>query len=134
MIVVDTNLIAYLWIPGDGTASAEVVLAGDADWNAPLLWRSELRNVLALYVRKALLDLPTALEVMTRAEDQMAGHEYSVPSAGVLHAAARSACSAYDCEFVVLAEELATRLVTTDRRLVKAFPNIAIHAADFLKA
>lgn len=134
MIVVDTNLLAYLWIPGDATAASEAVLTRDPAWNAPLLWRSELRNVLALYLRKALLDLPTALEVMTRAEEQMAGHEYSVPSVDVLKTAATAHCSAYDCEFVVLAQELGTRLVTTDRRLVKAFPAVAIQAAHFANA
>jgi predicted nucleic acid-binding protein len=132
LIVVDTNLVAYLWIPGDGTAVAEALLARDSDWNAPLLWRSELRNVLALYLRKKLLDLPTAIEIMTRAEEQMAGHEFSVPSVAVLHAAAASRWTAYDCEFVVLARELGTKLVTTDRRLVRAFPDEARLASELM--
>ena len=93
-----------------------------------------MRSVLALYLRKRLLDLPTVLTVMARAEMQRAGHEYSVPSARVLKAAARSRCSAYDRESAVLAEELGTRVVTTDKRLAKAFPAVAIHAADCLKA
>jgi predicted nucleic acid-binding protein len=134
VIVVDTNVVAYLWIPGEGTPSAEAVLTRDSDWNAPLLWRSELRKVLALYLRKGLLELPAALEVMSRAEEQLTSHEFTVPSAAVLPAVATSRCSAYDCEFVVLAQELGTRLVTTDGRLVKAFPDVAVLARDFVLA
>jgi len=55
MIVVDTNVIAYLYLPTDYTRLAEQLLAKEPDWAAPLLWRSELRNVLALYLRKNLL-------------------------------------------------------------------------------
>lgn len=131
MIVVDTNVIAYLWLPGDNTAAAERALKLDADWNAPLLWRSELRNVLAGYLRRDLLDLVQAREVMSRAEEQFVGKEFSVPSAQVLARVAASSCSAYDCEFIALASDLNVPLVTTDKRLVKAFPEIAVHVTAF---
>jgi len=51
MIVVDTNVLAYLLMPGKFTAGAEQLLRSDPEWAAPVLWRSELRNVLATYVR-----------------------------------------------------------------------------------
>jgi predicted nucleic acid-binding protein len=50
VIVVDTNVIAYLFIPCELTAGAESLFSRDPDWLAPLLWRSELRNVLATQV------------------------------------------------------------------------------------
>ena len=131
MIVVDTNVIAYLWLPGDRTKAAERLLGHDADWSAPVLWRSEFRNVLAGYLRRKLLDLAAARAVMDSAEEQMAGKEFSVPSAQVLARVAASTCSAYDCEFIALAADLTVPLVTTDKKLVKSFPDIATHIDHF---
>jgi len=35
---------------------------------------------------------------------------------------AASTCSAYDCEYVALAEDLKTTLVTTDKQILSEFP------------
>ena len=80
MIVVDTNVLAYLWLPGERTAHAERLLRSDPDWNAPLLWRSEFRNVLTGCLRRRNFDLETALQIVSEAENQMRGREFSVPS------------------------------------------------------
>ena len=125
MIVVDTNVIAYLWLPGARTAAAERLLREDPDWNAPLLWRSEFRNVLAGSLRRGDVTLETALQIVNGAEEQMRGREFSVPSAQVLARVEESACSAYDCEFVVLAQELGIPLVTSDFKVLRDFPSVA---------
>jgi predicted nucleic acid-binding protein len=125
MIVVDTNVLAYLWLPGERTANAERLLRRDPDWNAPLLWRSEFRNVLAGCLRRGDVTLETALQIADEAEGQMRGREYSVPSSQVLARIESSECSAYDCEFVVLAEELGVPLFTADEKLLRSFPSVA---------
>jgi predicted nucleic acid-binding protein len=125
MIVVDTNVLAYLWMPGVRTAQAERLLRSDPDWNAPILWRSEFRNVLAGCLRRGDVNLGTALQIADEAEGQMRGREFSVPSAQVLARVEASDCSAYDCEFVVLAEELGVKLVTSDEKLLRSFPRVA---------
>lgn len=125
MIVVDTNVIAYLWIPGVLSSLAERLWEKDPDWNAPVLWRSEFRNVVAGYLRDRLMALETAVDILIQAEAQMRGKEFLVSSPEVLRLVARSKCSAYDCEFVVLAEELRVPLITTDKELISSFPSVA---------
>lgn len=131
MIVVDTNVVAYLWLPGDFTAAAERLLAEDDDWAVPLLWRSEFRSVLVGAVRRRTLSLPRALAMAAAAEAQFRGREYAVATAHVLSLANRSGCSAYDCEFVALAEDLGARLVSNDGAVLRAFPAVATPLQGF---
>jgi len=126
MIVVDVNVLIYLYVVGQRTRQAEAVLARDPVWTVPLLWRSEFRNTLAGLVRRRALALEDALQIVNEAERSMSGHEYSVVSHEVVRLAATSGCSAYDCEYVVLARDLGTSLVTADRQLLRAFPSIAV--------
>ena len=132
MIVVDTNIIGYLFLTSDKSALAEEALLKDAQWAAPMLWRSELRNVLAHYMRKDLLSLNDAREIMTAATDLMGGNEYQVTSNQVLELVSSSTCSAYDCEFVALAWDLQAPLVTADRQVLKDFPDTAVSFDSFV--
>ena len=131
MIVADTNLIAYFLINGDFTEDAEIVYQKDSDWVAPYLWRSEFRNILALYLRQNLLSLEEAKEIVHQAELLLLGKEYEVESGEVLKIAHISGLSAYDCEYVALAQDLNISLVTTDRKILTAFPEIAIAPVNF---
>ena len=126
MIVVDTNVLAYLYLPGEQTAVAEALLEHDAEWAAPVLWRSEFRNILAGYMRRGALSFEQACALQREAESLMAGAEFEVDSLGVLELVRDSDCSAYDCEFVALAARLDTYLVTMDKKLLRAFPHRAV--------
>jgi predicted nucleic acid-binding protein len=134
VIVVDTNALAYLLLGGEGTPRAREAFLKDPDWAAPLLWRSELRSVLAMHLRRRRLTLADALLVMREAETLLAGSEYLVESERVLGLAASSRCSAYDCEFVALAEQLGVPLVTSDEEILKAFPKLAVSLDAFASA
>ncbi len=133
MIVVDTNLIGYLYLESKHSQQAEHVLRQDADWAAPLLWRSEFRNVLAGYLRKQWLSLEESRRLMGEALQMMEDREYEVDSDRVLRLVADSTCSAYDCEFVALAQELGTFLVTLDKEILNDFPAVAVSVDTFLK-
>ena len=134
MIVVDTNLVVHYYVRGTHSSLAEAVLGRDALWAAPLLWRSEFRNALALFVRQRLVALDDAVLLALEAERLMAGREHAVVSHRVLRLAADSGCSAYDCEFVALAEDLDIPLVTSDRQVLRAFPSAAVTPERFLVA
>lgn len=129
MIVVDSNVLAYLYLPGEFTAAAEALLARDPEWAAPLLWRSEFRNILAGYLRRKTLSFEQVCAIQTEAESLLDGFEFPVDSQEVMALVNRSDCSAYDCEFVALAQRLQTSLITMDKKILKAF---AQHAQPLL--
>lgn len=126
MIVVDSNILAYLYLPGDHTAAAERLLVKEPEWAAPVLWRSEFRNILAGFLRRKSLTFEQTASLQAEAEQLLAGCEYEVDSRAVLELVRDSDCSAYDCEFIALAEKLQTSLVTMDKKLLKAFPGRAL--------
>jgi predicted nucleic acid-binding protein len=132
MIVVDTNLIGYLYLSSDRSHQAEAALIKDKEWAAPLLWRSELRNVLAYYLRKNLLSVSDAHQIMEEATHMMSGREYDVNSLRILNLEAASTCSAYDCEFVALAQDLQVPLVTADKQILAQFPETAVSLDQFI--
>lgn len=129
MIVVDTNVLAYLYLPGEYTAAAEALLERDPEWAVPILWRSEFRNILAGYLRRKILTFEQAYSLQREAEDLLEGSEFEVDSLAVLELVRESDCSAYDCEFVALAMKLDSKLVTTDGKLLRAFPKRAVALA-----
>ena len=133
MIVADTNLVAYLLIQGPFTSDAEAVFRKDPMWAAPILWRSEMRNVLWKYVRSRHITLSVATRAMEVAELLLEGREYQVESQPVLALADATGCAAYDCEYVHLAQARGWSLVTADNRLLSQFPGTAVSFQDFVK-
>jgi len=125
VIVVDSNILAYLYLPGEFTAAAEALLEREPEWAAPPLWRSEFRNILAGYLRRNMLSFEQACSLQAEAESLLEGFEFDVPSRSVMELVRDSDCSAYDCEFVALAERLNAKLVTMDKKVLKAFPKRA---------
>ena len=126
MIVVDSNVLAYLYLPGEYTADAEALLEQDSDWAAPILWRSEFRNILAGYLRRKAITFEQANSLQREAESLLEGAEFELESLAVLELVRDSDCSAYDCEFIALAMKLDTKLITMDKKLLRAFPKRAI--------
>lgn len=131
MIVADSNVLAYLWLPGQHTAAAQAVWDLDPDWHVPLLWRAELRSILVGFLRRGVLDQAAVEAAMSAMEQALSATEHAVSSVAVFDTARRSPCSAYDCEFVALAETLDVMLVTEDRQVLAAFPQRALRMADF---
>jgi predicted nucleic acid-binding protein len=131
VIVVDTNVLAYATIPGQSTASALAALSRDPEWVVPPLWRSELRNILARQIRARGMSLADALATFGEAQALIVEPDIPVDTARVLALAGASGASAYDCEFVALAQDLGVPLVTADRRLAERFPAVAVELQRF---
>jgi len=132
MIIVDTNIISYFYLPTEKTAEVERLFLQTPEWAVPILWRSEFRNVLALYLRKGLLTFDQAYAIQWEAEMFLSEKEFEISSFDVLRLVEKSGCSAYDGEFVALAMQLETVLITADQKLIKAFPKTAVALADML--
>ena len=114
-------VLAYLLLPYEFSPQADSLFRRDPEWVAPILWRSEFRNLLAGYVRRKTLTFDEVLKVQAEAEALLAGNEHEVDSRRVLELVRDSNCSAYDCEFIALAVRLGTKVVTMDGKMLKEF-------------
>lgn len=132
MIVVDVNVLVYLWVPGEYTERAENLYRFDPHWVSSVLWRSEFRNALAGYLRRGQITLSQSMACIQNAERQMRDAEIHAPSDAVMKKVARSSCSAYDCEYVVIAEKLGCRLYTEDKKILREFPSTAFPLSGFI--
>lgn len=125
MIVVDTNVIAYLFIRGTHSDAVDRLLASEPDWIAPRLWLDEFLNVLATQERSKLIDAASSNEILRDACLLMQDASYELPAERILSTARRTGCTAYDSQYVTLAEDLGLPLYTFDKRLIGNCPNIA---------
>ncbi len=132
MIVVDSNIIAYLMIPSDRTKEIEKLLLKDSEWIAPLLWRSEFRNILTLYMKQSQMSLILAEQTIARAENLLSEREYGVLSSDVLALTYEKSLSAYDAEYVVLAINFGVPLITVDKKLLKEASEYAVSPSKYL--
>ena len=132
MIVVDTNVIHYCWVRGQNTEVAQAVRRQDPDWHAPILWRSELRNVLTAYLQRGMMSRAQIVQILNVAARALAGNEHIISDNLVLDVITSSTLTAYDAEFVALAGVLSVPLVTADKAALKAFPDLALTMEAFV--
>ncbi len=131
MIVVDNSVLVYFWLPGDFADLAEAAKELDGVWAAPILWRAEFRNVLAGYLRKRRLTEAEANAAYLNAQKDLGAQEFTVPTERILKLVLASSCTAYDCEYVALAQDLDVPLVTADKEVLREFPKTAVSLEKF---
>lgn len=129
-VVVDTNVLAYYWLPGSYTEIARELRRTTDEWLVPRLWRSEFSNILSGCIRRGELDLIEAKTVMRACEAELAEFEREVDALSVLDLVEQSDCSAYDCEFVSLAMSVGLKLVTEDKKILRGFPQVGLSMSD----
>ena len=129
MIVADTNLVAYFLLSDDRAQAASDVRARDPDWVAPPLWSSEYLNVLVTHVRVRRIDEEHVPQLWRAATELI--REVPADPLAAIELAISAGLSGYDAEFVALAQALGVPLVTDDRRVLRAVPDVAISLDAF---
>lgn len=132
MIVADTNLVAQIVTQTTETALAEAVLTKDPDWRVPILWQSEMQNLLATRMRVLKIPLSEALLAMSDASRLIQVSALVPDSETILKITSATNLSAYDAEFLALARRLQVTLVTSDRKILAADPDVAKSPEQFL--
>lgn len=133
LIVVDTNILAYLLIEGDHTAQARLLLSRDPQWAAPSFWRVEFLNVLMNYSRHQKLPALVVRGVWKSSFQLSHLREEAVEASDALELALRHRLSGYDALFAALAQNLDTVCVTQDKAFRKAAPSLTATMDEFLK-
>ena len=132
MILVDTNIVAYLLIEGDHTAAAQELRRRDSDWRSEAFLMVEFANVLAALIATGRMALPLAQRFLFEAGSLLDRKLARLPHAPVLATAVRYRVSAYDARFLALAQQLGRRLVTEDTKLRGAAPALTQSLAEAL--
>jgi predicted nucleic acid-binding protein len=133
VIVADNSVLVAFWLPGEWTELAEAVKLRDAVWAAPIIWRAEFRGILTTHLRQGLLTEAEANTAYVNAQKDLADHEFTVPTERILQLALGSDCTAFECEYVALAQDLAVPLVTVSEKVLRAFPQTAVPLTDFAR-
>lgn len=131
MIVADANLVAYYYLPGPFQSRAQKVIQKDSVWFVPPIFISEFRNILLGFVRGHKLQKKDAIELAVKVELVFSQRTKRISSAEVLDVACDSGCSAYDAEYISLAQMMGIKLVTNDKYLLNAFPKVAVSLENF---
>jgi predicted nucleic acid-binding protein len=132
VIVCDANVLVSFVLRAEETELVVQLLNVEERWVAPPLVLSELRSVLGRQVRAKRLRLGDAESAYSLALDTIEDSTLEPAAGRVMQLAAESACSTYDCEYVVVAEQLGCTLATFDRQILRAFPEIARHPKSWL--
>ncbi len=131
MVVIDTNVLAYLLIEGDRTSDAHALYRRDSEWKSEGFVLIELSNILATYLRTGALTRGQAQGLLSEGEKRLRGL-VTLPHVRALRLAEQFAVSAYDARFLGAAQALGARLVTEDARLRDAALALTMSLADAL--
>jgi predicted nucleic acid-binding protein len=132
VVLVDTNIIAYLMIRGDRTAAAQQLFERDSDWCSEAFVMVEFSNVIATYVRTGALTQAQGTKLLVDSQAHLPTL-HSVVNTQALETAMQFGISAYDARFISLARQLKLKLITEDAKLRVAVPAWTMSLDDPLR-
>lgn len=132
MIFCDTNVLVSAVTDHERKPSAMAVFERGQRVYVPLLCRYEIAQVLGKAARNRWID-PTEVGIAAATAREFVSYEVPPVDAAVYVAASvRPNIPSYDAVWVYHAGQLGLRVVTFDRKLINAVPNIAISPEDYL--
>jgi predicted nucleic acid-binding protein len=131
-VVVDTSVVAYLLLGTEGFVDeAKACFKTVSNPIAPAHWEAELTNVVWMAIRSGILtpaDGPVRLRLAKRLGIESLNT--TTLCQGALLRSVTSGIAVYDTLFVELAARTGCRLLTFDKAVIKAFPDIAVRPRD----
>jgi len=118
MIVVDNNVVVYLFVDGPYRDEVRALFLHDPVWLVPPLWQSEFCNVMLGYIRRDDIALDTAIVYFQEAK-QVIRIDQSPPAQSVLSLSIQHNISAYDATYAALAQQKNVQHVTYDKKLIE---------------
>lgn len=132
MLVVDTNIIAPFYIRGADTERVLELHRSDNLWRTDPLALIEFSNILATYQRSRYLTTSEARACLIAAEGLLRPHYMHLTHETALTIAIRYRVTSYDARFLAIALHLNAKLVTEDKKLRAAAPDLTQSLAEAL--
>lgn len=133
MIVVDANVVVVFLLESPLAPHARAIHARDAGWITHPLCRSEVLNALLHEAKARKIELRDAIDAAGTAVRLLAERMDGCEPSAILTTAHSSGLTAYDATYVVLARSLGVPLVTEDRQILRACPDVARSMRQFLE-
>jgi len=124
VIVAAVNLVVYLLTDSPQRERAAALFQRDPDWWMPHLWRHEFLNVVVTLARSGVIAEGQAIDLWRNGIELFGAQELHPNHERALELAMKHGISGYDAQYVALAEELGTLVLTEDARLVRKIPEL----------
>ncbi len=124
MVIVDTNVLAGLFIEAPFSADARALYAEDADWRSEPFALIEFTNVPATQIRARRLTAAAAQVLIDRAQAVFGNRMQEVDHGSALDMGTRQVVSAYHARFLCVALAFGSKLVTQDAALRRKAPGL----------
>ena len=125
MIVVDANVVVAFLLDTPLALEAREIHSRDADWMTLPLCPFEVWNALLQETKAKKLTLHSATAAAETAMRLITTRSDGCDPSTVLTTANSTGLTAYDATYVVLARSLGVVLVTEDKQILRACPDVA---------
>lgn len=132
-IVADASVAIKWYVRESDSEIAQRILAAPETIHAPSLLRLELANGLWKHWRRKLVAADQVEEAVASLERTVAcWHDDAALAEAALKLTLALDHPIYDCVYIALAQRLGAALVTADRRILAAAPDVAVAPGDWI--